>query len=252
MAARAPAGIREDISAKDKLRYQAWKDEFLSTETGLREWQTYARDTRFALTITTSSDNRHGAEIGRYEWDDTGHLAAATITLGIRLDEEYPEPVYYPVMNALKHEEFRYAISRSTLAATKIAHEFGHLSRMITTDAAVYRLQAELVPAYNAIMMKNGWNSRDPRLQDLAGRMGGTPVEIWEDFESTGARRTRCCICATASPTARFSVRCFRTSSETSIPTRPRNTAAGLRRSPRRRRREGTAGCSRRALTSNT
>jgi len=184
--ARPEAGIREAIPARDKVRFQAWKDEFLSAATGLRDWQTYARDPRLALTITTSTENRHGAGIGSYEWDSSGHLVAATVTLGARLDEEYPEPVYYPVMNALKHEEFRYAISRTTLAAAKIAHEFGHLSRMIATDAAVYRLQAELVPSYNAIIRNNGWNPRDPRLLDLARRMGGTPVEIWEDREYWG------------------------------------------------------------------
>jgi hypothetical protein len=180
---RSETGIREQIPARDKVRFQAWKDEFLSAETGLREWQTYAHDPRFVLTITTSTENRHGAAIGSYEWDPSGRLTTATVTLGARLDEEYPEPVYYPVMSALKQEEFRYAIGRNTLAAVKMAHEFGHLSQMITTDAAIYRLQSELVPSYNAIIRNNGWNPRDPRLLDLARRMGGTPVEIWENRE---------------------------------------------------------------------
>jgi YD repeat-containing protein len=190
MAARAeprPAtGIREQISTRDQARYQTWKAAFLSAEIGQNEWETYARDPRLVLTITTSSENRHGAGIGKYEWDGSGHLVAATVTLGDRLDEEYPEPIYYPVMNALKQDEFRYAISRSTLAATKIAHEFGHLNRMVGTDPAVYRLQTELVPSYNTIIRNNGWNPRDPRLLDLARRMGGTPLEIWEDREYWG------------------------------------------------------------------
>jgi hypothetical protein len=180
------AGIREDIPARDKVRYQVWKDEFLSADTGLKEWQTYEHDPRLALTITTSGSNRHGAGIGDYQWDNAGHLVAATITLGTRIDEEYPEPVYYPVMNALKYGELRYAISGSTLAAAKLAHEFGHLNRMVATDAAVYRLQTELVPSYNAIIKNNGWNARDPRLLDMARRMGGTPVELWEDREYWG------------------------------------------------------------------
>jgi len=184
--ARPAGGIREQISAKDKLRFQEWKDEFLSTDTGVREWDTYAYDQRLVLTITTSTDNRYGAGIGHYEWDNSGHLVAATITLGSRLDEEYPEPVYYPVVNALRQGEFRYSISRSVLAAAKMAHEFGHLSRMIATDATFYRLQSELVPSYNAIIRNNGWNPRDPRLVELARRMGGTPVEIWEDREYWG------------------------------------------------------------------
>jgi hypothetical protein len=189
-AARATAarvtGIREDIPGRDRARYQAWKDEFLSADAGLQDWQTYGRDSRFRLTITTSFENRNGAGIGSYEWDNSGRLVAATITLGTRLDDGYPEPVYYPVMNALKAGEIREAIGRSTLAATKIAHEFGHLGRMIATDAALYRLQTELIPSYNTIIRNNGWNERDPRLLDLARRMGGTPVEIWEDREYWG------------------------------------------------------------------
>jgi len=184
--ARADAGIREVISARDKARYQVWKDEFLSTETGRREWQAYAQDTRLLLTITTSTDNRYGALIGHYEWNRSGQLSAATITFGDRLDQEYPDPVYYPVMNALKHGEFPDVLGGSVLAAAKVAHEFGHLSRMIATDADVYRVQTELIPSYNAIMKDNGRNARDPRVQDLVRRMGGTPVEIWEDREYWG------------------------------------------------------------------
>jgi hypothetical protein len=179
-------GIREQISPKDRARFQAWKDEFLSAETGLREWQTYAYDPRLVITITTSIENRYGAGIGHYEWDNSGHLVAATITLGAHLDEEYPEPVYYPVVNALRQGEFRYEFGGGILAAAKMAHEFGHLIQMISTDAAFYRLQSELVPSYNAIIRNNGWNPRDPRLVDLARRMGGTPVEIWEDREYWG------------------------------------------------------------------
>jgi hypothetical protein len=184
--ARADAGIREVISPKDSARYQVWKDEFLSTETGRREWQAYAQNPRLLLTIVSSSDNRNGAAIGNYEWNRSGQLVAATISLGARLDEEYPGPAYYPVMNALKHDELRETLGPSVLAAAKMAHEFGHLSRMVSTDAELYRLQTELIPSYNAIMMNNGRNLRDPRLQDLVRRMGGTPVEIWEDREYWG------------------------------------------------------------------
>jgi hypothetical protein len=184
--ARAEAGIREVISPRDQARYQGWKAEFLSTETGRREWQAYAQDTRLLLTIAISADNRYGAGIGHYEWNRSGQLSAATITLGARLDQEYPEPVYYPVMNALKQGELPDVLGGSVLAAAKMAHEFGHLSRIISTDAEVYRLQTELIPSYNAIIKNNGRNPRDPRLQDIVQRMGGTPVEIWEDREYWG------------------------------------------------------------------
>jgi len=184
--ARTEVGIREVMSPGDKARYQAWKDEFLSTEVGRREWQLYAEDPRLRLTITTSMDNKYGAGIGEYEWNRSGQLSAATITLGARLDQEYPEPAYYPVMNALKHGELPGMLGHTVLAAAKMAHEFGHLSRMMSTDAEVYRLQTELIPSYNAIISNNGRNPRDPRLQDLVRRMGGTPVEIWEDREYWG------------------------------------------------------------------
>src|SRR6476620_3924005 len=89
-------------------------------------------------------------------------------------------------MNALKQGELPDALGHSVLAAAKMAHEFGHLSRMMSTDADVYRVQAELIPSYNAIIMNNGRNTRDPRLQDLVQLMGGTPIEIWEDREYWG------------------------------------------------------------------
>jgi len=184
--ARAESGIREAIPSGDRARYQLWKDEFLATDSGRREWQAYAQDPRLLLTITTSTDNKHGAGIGHYEWNRSGQLTAATITLGARLDQEYPGPVYYPVLNALKQSELPAVIGHSVLAAAKMAHEFGHLSRMIATDAEIYRLQTELIPSYNAIISNNGRNPRDPRLQDLVRRMGGTPTEIWEDREYWG------------------------------------------------------------------
>src|SRR5689334_3293856 len=78
--ARAESGIREVIPSRDKARYEVWKDEFLSTEIGRREWQAYAQETRLLLTIATSTDNRYGAAIGHYEWNRSGQLTAATIT----------------------------------------------------------------------------------------------------------------------------------------------------------------------------
>ena len=69
-------------------------------------------------------------------------------------------------------------VSGSILAATKIAHEFGHLDRMAKTNAAVYRLESQLIPMYNTILLSNGRNVRDPRLIELAQRMGGTTVEL--------------------------------------------------------------------------
>ena len=179
-------GIKEVIPDKYKERYLEWKNEFLSTEVGRREWELYERNGRFTLTITISSDDRHGAGTSRYKWDDAGELVAATVTLGSRINEGYPNPIYYPVMNALLPLTESYVISDNVLAAAKIAHEFGHVKQAASVDAGLYRLQNQLMPVYNQILLSNGRNVRDPRLLELARRMGGTPVEIWESREYWG------------------------------------------------------------------
>jgi YD repeat-containing protein len=179
-------GIKEVIAAKYTRRYQEWKTEFLSTSMGRAEWDSYGHNGRFVLTITVSEENSRGAGTSRYKWNDAGELVAATITLGGRISEGYPNPVYYPVMNSLAPGNSSFSASGSILAATKIAHEFGHLDRMAKTNAAVYHLQSQLIPVYNSILLSNGRNVRDPRLIELAQRMGGTPVELWEDREYWG------------------------------------------------------------------
>ncbi len=100
-AARTAGGVREVIPNKYRERYQGWKKEFLSTEVGRREWEKYELDARFALTIIISNDDPQGAGTGGYKWDETGRLVAATITLGSRINEGYPNPIYYPVMSSL-------------------------------------------------------------------------------------------------------------------------------------------------------
>lgn len=182
----AGGGLKEVIPDKYKERYQAWKNEFLASETGQAQWQKYEQNTDFTLTITVSKEDRNGAGSGKYKWDDSGRLVAATITLGSRIDEGYPNPIYYPVMNSLAQCTLSYAVSGNILAAAKIAHEFGHVNRMVATDAALYKTQTQLMPAYNKILLTNGRNTQDPRLVDLAHQMGGTPVEIWEDREYWG------------------------------------------------------------------
>lgn len=179
-------GIREVIADKYRKRYEEWKTDFLSSDMGRAAWDTYQRDDRFVLTITVSEENSRGAGTSKYKWNNSGELIAATITLGGRIYEGYPNPIYYPVMNSLAPGNLSYPIGGSILAATKIAHEFGHLNRMARTDAAIYRLQSQLIPQYNTILLSNGRNTRDPRLIEMAEKMGGTPVEIWEDREYWG------------------------------------------------------------------
>ena len=188
LAALSPdsAGIHEVIPKKYEKRYQEWKDEFLSTDIGRAQWEMYAHHPRLALTITISGNNSKGAGSGKYKWNDAGELVDATITLGSEVDRGFPSSVYYPVMNALEPFQSARLIDGNVLAATKLAHEFGHVMRISSTSEQLYNLQMQLVPAYNKIFLSNGHNVNDPLLVEMAKKMGGNPVEIWEDREYWG------------------------------------------------------------------
>ena len=179
-------GIKEEIPEKYKKRYEEWKTDFLSTETGRQQWDGYAGNSHFLLTIKIARENRNGAATAGYKWDDSGRLVAATIVLGDGLDHGYPNPIYYPVQNSLSPFESSYVIDGDILAATKLAHEFGHVNRMSVTNSENYRLQMQLIPLYNSILLRNGYNTNDPKLTALAHQMGGTPIELWEDREYWG------------------------------------------------------------------
>jgi len=187
-AALTPSGpsLREVIPPKYQRRYDDWKTEFLSTDIGKAQWEMYANHPRLMLTITIGGKNAEGAGTSGYKWNDKGELVAATIYLGERLDSGYPSAVYYPVMNALEPFETKQLISGTMLAATKLAHEFGHVMKMASTSQELYNLQVKLVPNYNKIFLSNGYNVNDPRLVEMATKMGGNPVEIWEDREYWG------------------------------------------------------------------
>jgi hypothetical protein len=187
-AARVPesGGLREVIEDQYKSRYQEWKKEFLSTDIGRAQWEMYASHPRLMLTITVASHNPNGAGTGKYKWNDRGELIEATIVLGKQLDKGFPNSVYYPVMNALEPFEAKHLIGGSVLAAAKIAHEFGHVMKIAGTPKDLYHLQVQLVPVYNKIFLSNGYDVNDPRLVELAKKMGGNPVEIWEDREYWG------------------------------------------------------------------
>ena len=180
------AGIREVIPDKYQKRYDEWKTEFLSTDIGKAQWEMYAHHPRLVLTITITGSNNQGAGSGKYKWNEAGELVSATITLGSRLDQGFPTSVYYPVMNALEPFESSKLISGNTLAAAKLAHEFGHIMKMSSTRQDLYSLQVQLVPIYNKIFLSNGHNVNDPRLVEIAQKIGGNPVEIWEDREYWG------------------------------------------------------------------
>jgi hypothetical protein len=185
-AAPESGRLREVIEDRYKSRYQVWKKEFLSTDIGRAQWEMYAHHPRLVLTITIAENNPNGAATGKYKWNESGELIAATIALGSQADQGYPSSVYYPVMNALEPYESKHLIGGSVLAATKIAHEFGHVMKIAGTPEELYHLQGQLIPAYNKIFLSNGYNVNDPRLVELAQKMGGNPVQIWEDREYWG------------------------------------------------------------------
>jgi hypothetical protein len=176
-------GIREEIPDKYKDRYERWKTELLSTEFGRQQWDSYANNKQFVLTITVSDDRGKGAGTDKYMWNDEGKFVGATITLGDELDRGYPNPIYYPVMNSLSTDDTSYSISGKILAATKMSHEIGHVNQTAAANRNSLQLQNKLMPVYISIFLKNGRDTSDKKLVDLAQQMGGTPVEIWESRE---------------------------------------------------------------------
>jgi len=176
-------GIREDIPVKFKERYEKWKAELLSTEFGRQQWESYANNKGFILTIKLSSKKDKGAGTEDYLWDEMGNFVGATITLGDELNEGFPNPIYYPVLNALSADETSYSISGRIIAATKISHEIGHVNQTAKANKKFLETQNELMPVYTSIFLKNGRDTKDQKLVDLAEQMGGTPVEIWESRE---------------------------------------------------------------------
>jgi len=179
-------GIKEIVPLNYRGRYEKWKKEFLATEAGRTEWDSYTHNPNFTLTIEVSNSNSKGGTTGKYKWNASGELIAATITLGTQIDEGYPNPVYFPVMSSLTLPEVVYRVDQNVLAAAKIAHEFGHVLRTARVDAALYQRQSQLIPVYNKIFLSNGRDPGDPRLIELAKQIGGTPVEVWEDREYWG------------------------------------------------------------------
>lgn len=179
-------GIKEVVPAKYQERYKKWKDELLSTEFGRRQWETYAGNKNFNLIIAVSGDKEFAAKTGDYQWNDNGELIGATIILGKNLNQGYPNAIYYPVMNSLSIHVPAQEINGDILAATKFAHELGHVNMAAKTDGRVFQRQNKLVAAYYKIFLKNGYQSDDSRLVELAAELGGTPMQIWTDREYWG------------------------------------------------------------------
>ena len=176
--------VIELIPAQYRKRYLKWRNDYLSTAVGRTQWDRYALDANFTLTITVSKDRAEGAILDSYRWDETGRLNAATITLGNKLDSGYPSSINYPITCSLAPGNLPPEVKGTILAATKLAHEFGHLNRTMTMDGRLYQLQNSLMIEYNRIFDANGRNCQDLRLLELVNRMDGTPVSIAQDRES--------------------------------------------------------------------
>lgn len=185
-AAVSGSGLVESVPVKYRERYQSWKSDLLSTDAGRGQWEAFTSNPSFTLTIVVSDDDRHGAGTSSYKWDESGQLVAATITLGNRIDQGYPNPIYYPVMYSLSPLSESFPVESNVLAAAKMAHELGHIKQAASTGGDLYRLQNQLMSVYNQTLLSNGRNTHDKRLTELARRMGGTPVQIWENREYWG------------------------------------------------------------------
>lgn len=179
----ADGGIREDIPAKFRAKYEKWKAELLSTNFGRSEWERYAKRKDFTLTIKVTSERGKGAGTDKFKWDDDGNFIGATITLGADLDEGYPTPVYYPVLNSLSPADIPFSINGKILAATKLSHELGHVNLTAQSNMFSLQLQNKLVPQYYSIFLNNGRNTNDKKLLEIVDQIGGTPIEIWESRE---------------------------------------------------------------------
>jgi len=176
-----PSGeiIQEDIDDDYRKRYLKWKAEYLSTAAGRAQWDRYANDPNFTLKITVLKSKDQGAEAGDYQFGSDGKLTGATITLGRNLSSGYPSPVNYPITSSLQGAN----VSGDILAATKFAHEFGHVNRTAIEDSSQFQLQQRLIPVYNMVFGSNGRNLSDPVLKALERSMGGTPLSIGQTRE---------------------------------------------------------------------
>ena len=59
-------GIRTEVSGKFKDRFEKWKAELLSTDFGRQQWDTYANNKQFILTIVVTGDKKKGAGTDKF------------------------------------------------------------------------------------------------------------------------------------------------------------------------------------------
>jgi len=181
----ADTGIRVEVAEKYKVRFAKWQAELVSTDFGRAQWDRYATNRHFLLVIKVDPDHGMGAGTDKFTWDTNGNFIGATITIGSEIETGFPEPTYYPVLNALAPDTRGPAIRSSVVAAAKISHEIGHVEQTEKANMKLMQLQSKLIPQYMSIFLKNGFDENDKRLLDLEQQIGGTPTSIWEEREYT-------------------------------------------------------------------
>lgn len=73
-------GIREIVASKYQEKSNKWKTELLSTEIGRKQWESYANNKEFILTIIVSNDKKQGAGTDKFLWDDAGKFGKTANT----------------------------------------------------------------------------------------------------------------------------------------------------------------------------
>src|SRR5688500_3965928 len=73
-------GVKEVIPNKYKDRFAKWKAELQSTAFGREQWDRYANNKNYILTVVVKGDYGKGAGTDDFLWDEGGNLVGATIT----------------------------------------------------------------------------------------------------------------------------------------------------------------------------
>lgn len=179
----ADTGIKEIVPLSLQPKYKRWRAELLATSAGRELWSLYENNPSFLLKVVVISDRGSGAGTDDFVWDDEGRLIGATVYLGTDLDKGFPDPVYYPVMNALEIAGEMPGQSGNLLASTKLAHELGHVKFTANANGKLIQRQNKLIANYYNIFLRNGHKTSDPRLITIVNELGARPIQIWEDRE---------------------------------------------------------------------
>jgi RHS repeat-associated protein len=123
-----PTGqIIDDSEATKHEEYKKWKEEYLKSEEGKKQWEKLDKDQ--SLTVTVKFDpEAKDSTTGDYKWDDSGKLTSATVTFGGKADD--PNTTMnssdYPFGSTLVHTNERQVYA--------MGHEFAHVEAANTPE----------------------------------------------------------------------------------------------------------------------